>query len=340
MKLIDEFIFINTIFDFFSNFVYTSENMPYHFVSSILMKSHKPFLITSNTTVGKSALIQNILTTTDGDEPKVCYSNFTDQTSVHSLRRILAHHSMKISQEILYPNERKTLVWFIDDLHNVADQQTPDTCEFLRHLIEHRSWHENNHPQCLRQTSIVAAMRNMISLHQCGTSFARLLNQFHIIFHGNYNDENAASIFNGKHEAITQIDGTSTIVKSLPSATIDFIRRLSARLPPTPVKPRYQFSLKTISRILEKFCLLSQKANLTDSSNVLRLWIHECYRETWDLLDETDYKLFYDVFNDTISRLFDATLHGLCPGNESPIFCDILCQDSSYQDVTEINLLA
>ncbi|XP_065079030.1 dynein axonemal heavy chain 2-like [Ochlerotatus camptorhynchus] len=323
-----------------SNFVYTSENMPYHFVSSILMKSHKPLLITSNTTVGKSALIQNILTNTNGDEQNVCYSNFTDQTSVHSLRRILAHHSIKISQEILYPKERKNLVWFIDDLHNVADLQTVDACEFLRHLIEHRSWHEHNHPQCLKQTSIVAAMRNRISLHQCGTSFARLLNQFHIINHENYNDENAASIFNRKIKSITQIDVTRTILSSLPSATIDLIRKLSARLPPTPVKPRYQFSLKTISRILEKCCLLSQKTNLADSSNFLRLWIHECYRETWDLLDKTDYKIFYDVFNDTISRFFDATLHGLCPGNESPIFCDILCQDSSYQDVTDVNILA
>ncbi|XP_062549331.1 dynein axonemal heavy chain 2-like isoform X3 [Armigeres subalbatus] len=321
-----------------SEFVFTLDNRPYHYILSMLMNDKRSVLLTSETTVGKSTLIGNFIKTTHKTKSKICISNLTGKTSINSLRQLLMQHSMNISKNIVYPKERKNLTWFIDDIHNISDSRV-EICEFLRRLMEHHSWHENSRSQCIRQTNIVAAMLNSKKLSKHETSFKQLLNKFHIIFYDKSDDENTAIIFKKRVECLTSDELIVKILAAIPSATVDFVRKLSTRFPASPIKPRYEFSLKNISRIIDKFCILKQKSEINNSNNCLRLWIHECFRETYDVLDRTDYNMFYDTFNDTISKYFDFSLHGICPGNRSPIFCDVMNKNATYQDITEISSL-
>nr|XP_029720196.1 dynein heavy chain 2, axonemal-like [Aedes albopictus] len=304
---------------------------------SALLSDKRSVLLLSDSTVGKSALIRNILTGSKEDNSNICISNLTSKTTVTSLRRILTHHSMKVSQEIIYPKQRKNLTWFIDDMHNVATNQLY-VLEFLRNFLEHHCWHDSNHLQRLKQTNVVAAMRNPIILGKHEATFRRLINKFHIIFHSKSDDESIICIFKRRIDSLMADEITHNLPTAIPSATVDLIRHLSASFFPTPVKPRYDYSLKTISRIIDMFCILNQTP-LLNGSNHLRLWIHECYREIHDILDRTDYAKFYDIFNNTMLRYFDVSLHGICPGNQSPVFSDVLCQNSTYQDITEVESL-
>uniref|UniRef100_A0A182J7K2 AAA+ ATPase domain-containing protein n=1 Tax=Anopheles atroparvus TaxID=41427 RepID=A0A182J7K2_ANOAO len=80
-----------------------------------------------------------------------------------------------------------------------------------------------------------------------------------------------------------------------------------------------------------------------EKGQLLRLWVHECYRETWDRLERADQRRFYELCNETLAGCFEVTLHGLCPNNQSPIFTDVLREDrdgkNPYEDVRDVHRL-
>ncbi|XP_038111870.1 dynein heavy chain 2, axonemal-like [Culex quinquefasciatus] len=283
-------------------------------------------------------MLKHILLEMQVKTQATCVTSFNSNTSSNRLMKILRWNTMKISKEIVYPKDRKNLIWFLDDLHNVLSDKT-DSTEFLRHFIEHRAWIDNKCPQRLQQTQIIAAMRNSYPLHTFPSSTIRLLNKFHTISYNSCSDESNATIFRNKMMAAIKAIAPNKFIDVLVPATIDFVRSLAIQLPATPIKPRYQFSLKTVDRILHSMCIFCPNICHYEKNPLLRLWIHECFRETWDLLDNVDYKLYYEIFNDTISKHFEATLHSICPGNKSPLFCDVLNQEGSYEDVKETNQL-
>lgn len=303
-----------------------------------MISNEKPVLLTSNDAVGKSAMLKHILLEMQVKTQATCVTSFNSNTSSNRLMKILRWNTMKISKEIVYPKDRKNLIWFLDDLHNVLSDKT-DSTEFLRHFIEHRAWIDKKCPQRLQQTQIIAAMRNSYPLHTFPSSTIRLLNKFHTISYNSCSDESNATIFRNKMMAAIKAIAPNKFIDVLVPATIDFVRSLAIQLPATPIKPRYQFSLKTVDRILHSMCIFCPNICHYEKNPLLRLWIHECFRETWDLLDNVDYKLYYEIFNDTISKHFEATLHSICPGNKSPLFCDVLNQEGSYEDVKETNQL-
>ncbi|XP_053692426.1 dynein axonemal heavy chain 2-like [Sabethes cyaneus] len=271
------------------HFINTLENVSYQFIVGKLLPNSKPVLITSENTVGKSLMIKNVIAVKDSEKQINCISNLTSNTRAEWMQRILSRYSINVAKGLVYPRERKQLIWFLDDFHSVFDQNDVQTTEFLRNLID---------------------------------------NQFC--------EEALSYIFSRKIAIQTRTNVSGPLLKSLAPATVELIQSLSVRMPPTPYKPRYQFSLKTIGRILDSFCRMSTERDVTEKSSLLRLWIHECYRETWDLLERADHKKFYEIFNDTVSKYFEATLHGLCPGNRSPSFCAISEDGGSYENMQDL----
>ncbi|XP_058454309.1 dynein axonemal heavy chain 2-like isoform X2 [Malaya genurostris] len=322
----------------FGDYVYTKENISYQYITALMMMDVKPVLITSESTVGKSAMIKHLVTSRNAENQLNCFTNLTKITSACCLRRILSKHSINVAKEIVYPKDRKKLLWILDDFHTVLENNT-DSMEFLKTLIEHKFWYHDRCPQHLKNTAIVAAMKNILHVSRFTSSVRRLLNKFNIIYYATNSDENKAFIFTEKIKTMMHSDKSNKILDSLAPATVELIRCLATSMPPTPNNPRYQFSMKTVGRILNAFCQLSIKTTLSDKTSLLRFWIHECYRETYDLLRASDHKKYFEIFNDTISTYFEATLHGICPRNRSPVFCDMKTADSKYEDVAEIEQL-
>ncbi|XP_055639411.1 dynein axonemal heavy chain 2-like isoform X2 [Toxorhynchites rutilus septentrionalis] len=317
-----------------SDYVFTVDTIPYHYLTVMSLKKHIPVIITSDSTVGKTTLIKNVMNTLNDENLSHCVNNLSRNCTTSYLEQHLRHFTTNIAKKIVYPKERKNLVVFLDDLHTVIDQSTNIT-EFLRQLIEYDVWYDNGRPQRLMQTRFVSAMRNVVSLQSNTSSTTRLLSKFYRINFNAYNDEITDFIFNKKIESMTHMETPNKLLDLLAPATCELVRCLRTSFPGTPNKPRYQFSLKTMHRIIHAFRTLSTDANIANRVSLLRLWIHECYRETWDLLDKIDYKKFYEIFNDVISKYYEATLHGLCQGNRSPMFCDILNEDTLYEDIRQ-----
>uniref|UniRef100_A0A182VV30 Sulfotransferase domain-containing protein n=1 Tax=Anopheles minimus TaxID=112268 RepID=A0A182VV30_9DIPT len=174
-----------------------------------------------------------------------------------------------------------------------------------------------------------------------------LLNKCHLLVMTPPAEEQLGQIFTDMIlSALVEPAKHGPVLRLLAPATVDFVGRLTRRLPPTPTRLRYQFSLQTIASIVRSVCHClgsdSRDAYLSEKAQLLRLWIHECYRESWDRLERTDHRRFYELLNETVSGHFEVTLHGLCPNNQSPIFTDMMHGKSSrnpYEDVRDFNQL-
>ncbi|ETN58448.1 hypothetical protein AND_009954 [Anopheles darlingi] len=301
------------------------------FITRNLMMEGAPVLLGSESVAGKTALIENILYTRDHSVWSLLRVVLTKGTTVDQIRGRLQCQALRIMKHRLYPKDRKRMVCFFDDLHT-ATSNPYAVQEFVRNFCETSGWYEGTSTVSLQQCQMVSAMR----LQRCegpGRSVMQsLFNKCHVLMLTAPIDDELGQIFSTS--IVYALEGTtndslpkaSPVFQLLPLATVDFIGRLTRWLPPTPARPRYQFSLHTIASIVRSVCcVLSEDTEgtyRTDKPTILRLWIHECFRETWDRLERADYKRFNERFNETISDYFEVTLHGLCP-NVCPLYGDL-----------------
>uniref|UniRef100_A0A182Y5Q8 Dynein heavy chain tail domain-containing protein n=1 Tax=Anopheles stephensi TaxID=30069 RepID=A0A182Y5Q8_ANOST len=331
-----------------SPYVRSPQTIAHEFLVKAMMRNGAPVLVASETAVGKTALVQTILSELDQERWASMRIALTQRTTQLQLRKRLRCHALKIMKTRLYPENRKRMVCFFDDLHTArANPYAVD--EFIRDFSVTSGWYESATPMCIEQCQTVLAMR----LHQCHSPtppvMQSLLNKCHLLVLTPPADEQLGQIFT---DMILSTFGESpqqqaSVLRLLAPATVDFVRRLTRRLPPTPTRLRYQFSLQTIATIVRSVChclgAAGRDAYLAEKAQLLRLWIHECYRESWDRLERADHRRFYELLNETVSGHFEVTLHGLCPNNQSPIFTDMMHDGkpgkNPYEDVRDFNQL-
>ncbi|XP_035908675.1 dynein heavy chain 2, axonemal-like [Anopheles stephensi] len=331
-----------------SPYVRSPQTIAHEFLVKAMMGNGAPVLVASETAVGKTALVQTILSELDQERWASMRIALTQRTTQLQLRKRLRCHALKIMKTRLYPENRKRMVCFFDDLHTApANPYAVD--EFIRGFSVTSGWYESATPMCIEQCQTVLAMR----LHQCHSPnppvMQSLLNKCHLLVLTPPADEQLGQIFT---DMILSTFGESpqqqtSVLRLLAPATVDFVRRLTRRLPPTPTRLRYQFSLQTIATIVRSVChclgAAGRDAYLAEKAQLLRLWIHECYRESWDRLERADHRKFYELLNETVSGHFEVTLHGLCPNNQSPIFTDMMRDGNPgknpYEDVRDFNQL-
>uniref|UniRef100_A0A182PB45 Dynein heavy chain tail domain-containing protein n=1 Tax=Anopheles epiroticus TaxID=199890 RepID=A0A182PB45_9DIPT len=327
-------------------FYRSAHTIAYEFLVRALMRNNgTPVLLGSETAVGKSALGKAILSELEPSRWTSMRIVLTQRTTILQLRQRLRCHALKIMKTRLYPEDRKQMVCFFDDLHTtVSNPYAVD--EFIRGFCDTGEWHELDRPMRIEQCQTLLAMR----LHRCHTPtpaiVQSLLNRCHLLIMTPATEEQLGQIFTDMLLSTVGQPG-QPVLRLLAPATVDFIGRLTRRLPPTPARLRYQFSLQTIASIVRAVChclgvAAGRDAYLPEKAQLLRLWIHECYRETWDRLERTDHRRFYELLNESVSGYFEVTLHGLCPNNQSPIFTDLMpAQDGKnpYEDVRDVNQL-
>uniref|UniRef100_A0A2Y9D3H5 Dynein heavy chain tail domain-containing protein n=1 Tax=Anopheles quadriannulatus TaxID=34691 RepID=A0A2Y9D3H5_ANOQN len=331
----------------------SAHTIAHEFLVRALMRNGAPVLLASETSVGKSALVKAILTELDPAHWSSMRIVLTQRTTIRQLRNRLRCHALKVMKARLYPADRKQMVCFFDDLHTTASNPYA-VDEFTRGFCDTGEWHEPGGSTSMRieQCQTVLAMR----LHRCHTPtqpvMQSLLNKCHLLIMTPAGDEQLGQIFTDMIRTTVpaqQQQPGAAVLRLLAPATVDFVGRLTRRLPPTPARLRYQFSLETIASIVRAVChclgdAVAPDAYLAEKATLLRLWIHECYRETWDRLERTDHRRYYELLNETVSGHYEVTLHGLCPNNQSPIFTDLLARTETptanpYEDVRDINQL-
>ncbi|XP_053677597.1 dynein axonemal heavy chain 2-like [Anopheles nili] len=326
-----------------STFIRSPQMVAYEFLVQALMRTGAPVMLGSTTAVGKTALIEAILSQLDSSRYSSMRVVLTQRTMPMQLRARLRCHALKIMKDRLYPENRRKLICFLDDFHT-AESNPYAMNEFVRGFCQTSEWFEATTPIRIEQCQTVLALR----LHQCHSPASAvmqsLLNKCSLLIMTPLNDEQLGRIFTDMIlSASVGLSKLESLLEQLGPATVDFVTRLAKILPPTPARLRYQFSLQTIATIVGSLChcLRHDHGDLSEKASLLRLWIHECYRESWDRLERADYKKFYERFNETVSTYFEVTLHGLCPNNQSPIFTNVMGtgSQSPYEDARDASQL-
>uniref|UniRef100_A0A182M2Z6 Dynein heavy chain tail domain-containing protein n=1 Tax=Anopheles culicifacies TaxID=139723 RepID=A0A182M2Z6_9DIPT len=327
-------------------FIRSPHTIAYEFLIKALMRDGAPVLIGSETAVGKTAIVQAILSEFEHARWSLMRIVLTQRTTTLQLRKRLRCHALKIMKTRLYPEDRKRMVCFFDDLHTVPSNPYA-VDEFIRGFCVSAGWYESATPMHIEQCQTILAMR----LHHCHTpspaNMQSLLNKCHLLVMTPPAEEQLGQIFTDMIlSTLVEPAKHGPVLRLMAPATVDFVGRLTRRLPPTPTRLRYQFSLQTIAAIVRSVCHClgtdGRDGFLSEKAQLLRLWIHECYRESWDRLERTDHRRFYELLNETVSGHFEVTLHGLCPNNQSPIFTDMMHgkpNTNPYEDVRDFNQL-
>lgn len=76
--------------------------------------------------------------------------------------------------------------------------------------------------------------------------------------------------------------------REITTSSIDLYNRVIVKMLPTPTKIHYLFNLRDISKIFQGL-LRSHKDYQKNKTDMLRLWIHECFRVFYDRLIDDKY---------------------------------------------------
>ncbi|KAJ0006370.1 hypothetical protein NQD34_013643, partial [Periophthalmus magnuspinnatus] len=328
---------------FYKIMVPTVDTVRYNFLVRALVMGRYPVLLSGPVGTGKTSVAQSILQGLDSFKWDTFTINMSSQTTSNNIQSIIESRLEKRTKSVFMPMGGKHLLCFLDDLNMPAldlfGSQPP--LELLRHWIDYSFWYD-------RQKQTLKVVKDMFLLASMGPPgggrtqiSSRLQSRFNLINMTFPRIPDHARIYgtmiNQKlQEFIEELKPIGTV---LTQATIELYLAVSSKFLPTPAKMHYLFNLRDISKVFQG--LLRAHPDFHDSKqNMVRLWIHECFRVFSDrLVDHSDLETFTGLLSDKLASLFDLTYHNICPNKQRTVFGDFLSDPPVYEDLLDIKAL-
>jgi len=277
--------------------IYTAQ---YAYVLELLVTKHKHVLMCASTGTGKTAYIQNTITSVlPQDQYKSLCLGFSAKTSANMTQEIIDGKLDKRRKGVYGPPAGFHSIIFVDDL-NMPEVETygaQPPIELVRQLIDNGGWYDLKEKswRSIVSTSLVSAMgppgggRNFVT--------PRLLRHFNLFCFPEFDDNTLRRIFSTIvhwHFQGSPFAGDVRMTgESIIEATLDTYRSAMRELLPTPQKSHYTFNLRDYSRIIQGV-LLCRPADNFNKNSLIRLWVHEALRVFGDrLVDDDDRQWFH-----------------------------------------------
>ncbi|KAI9188053.1 hypothetical protein H9P43_002444 [Blastocladiella emersonii ATCC 22665] len=323
---------------FYKIFVPTVDTLRIEYLARALIKARQPCLVVGDVGVGKTSLLQSVLSAAD-EHTTILSVPFSARTTADRLQSIIEGKLEKRTKNVFVPVGGKHMICFIDDLNmpqkDAFGSQGP--LEFLRHWMDYGYCFDKQKQlvKYINEIQLVAAMgppgggRNVLS--------SRVQSRFHLIHMAFPNEVSLHRIFstivNQKlqdfEEELKPLGGIMT------QATIDVYHTIVSQFLPTPTRMHYLFNLRDISRVFQG--LLRCHKDYYDSKDALvKLWVHEVFRVFHDrLIDQTDKDAFIKILDDKLAQDMSTSLKQLFPGKRASLFGDFMTSDKIYQEMAE-----
>ncbi|XP_054907024.1 dynein axonemal heavy chain 2 isoform X1 [Poeciliopsis prolifica] len=327
---------------FYKIIVPTVDTVRYNLlVQALVMKQH-PVLLTGPVGTGKTSVAQNVLQGLSSRWTALTI-NMSAQISSNNIQAIIESRTEKRTKGMFFPIGGKQMLCFLDDLnmpaHDTFGSQPP--LELLRFWIDYGFWYDRQKQtlKYVKDTFLLASMgppgggRTHIS--------PRFQSRFNLINMTFPSECQIKSIFSTMFNQKLQVfrEEVKPIGDSVTQATLELYNSVTASFLPTPAKIHYLFNLRDISKVFQG--LLRAHPEFQDTqTDIIRLWIHECFRVFSDrLVNQTDANTFITLLEEKLASLFNLTFHGICPTKQSPVFGDFMGNAGGYEDIVDMKNL-
>ena len=317
------------------SYISTPSTIKFEFLTKLLLNNGANMLLNGDSACGKSAIVKNHFNQMNKTDFSHATINMSGTISPDLLKKFFADHSMKISKDTVLPKERKSLICFLDDLNQSFrdPKNNQPALEFVRHFIDYGFYFEDDKPKYMNKVQFACGMRRRIGVDK-SKNFQRLVNKFHVLNLNPLEENEISKIFSGIVKVYSKnfSEEAVQVLQRIGSTTANLISNIGHKFKPIPTALHYCFDLKEGSRIIEGICL-GKPDNHTNKQQILKLWIHECFRVIYDRLNSNDHLTFYEEMNESLSANYEVALHNLCPNNESPFYSKLLGDAKVYEDL-------
>jgi dynein heavy chain len=303
-------------FEFHRILVPTTDSVLYTWTLQKLVSIERPVIFVGESGTAKTVTIQNYLHSLEADKYNVLNINFSSRTTARDVQANIEANVDKRSGKTFGPPIGKKLMVFIDDLNmpKVDTYGTQQPIALLHFLVGRGHMYDRGKDLDLRTYKdllFLGAMgppgggRNAVD-----PRFIALFNVFNLT--------------PPTQEVLTRIYGTilsgfiqpfNENVQSTASRITDMTLKLYAavldKLPPTPAKFHYVFTLRDLGRVYQGLCLATPDV-VTTGLQILRLWRNETDRVFSDrLVKDADVAIVRGLMGEILKKNFSDIADGV-----------------------------
>ncbi|XP_068084396.1 dynein beta chain, ciliary [Anabrus simplex] len=297
--------------------VHTAESIRIRYFLDLLMEHRHPVMLVGAGGVGKTVLVSDKLSNMS-ENYAIANVPFNFYTSSEMLQKILEKPLEKKAGRNYGPPGSKTLVYFIDDMNmpEVDAYGTVQPHTLIRQHLDYSHWydrtklslkdiHNCQYVACMNPTAGSFTINPRLQRHFCvfAVSFPGT-ESLNMIYHSILSQH----LTNLEYRFPMTVSKLSTNVVA---ASLAFHHKVTQVFLPTAIKFHYVFNLRDLSNVFQGL-LFSQGDCLTQSTDLVRLWMHETQRVYGDkLVDDKDIEAFSKIQMDVIKKSFEELDEGL-----------------------------
>lgn len=280
------------------------------FLIELLLKNGFHVLCTGPTGTGKSVTIQDKLMHGMGPGVTPLTISFSARTSANQTQDLIDSKLEKRRKGVFGPPVGKKFAIFVDDLNmpqlDICNAQPP--VELLRQWMDFGGWYDRKNIGKFMEIMdiiFVCAMgppgggRNPVT--------SRFLRHFNLISFVEMENQSLQRIFTTIMSSFLSKFSSEIHQKIEPivNASITIYNTIRTELLPTPAKSHYTFNLRDLAKVIQGV-LSADVKTVTQETDIVRIWVHECQRVFQDrLVDKTDKSWFKELVMLTMSRQLD-----------------------------------
>ncbi|XP_076032504.1 dynein heavy chain at 93AB [Oratosquilla oratoria] len=306
--------------------VHTAETVRLRYILDLLMARRYPVMLVGNSGCGKTALINEKLSTLPEDHA-VCNVPFNYYTTSELLQRVLEKPLEKKAGRNYAPPGNKRLVYFVDDINMpmVDMYGTVQPHTLMRQHLDYGHWYDRA-KHTLKEVSMVQYVAAMNPTAGSFTINPRLQRHFSVLAVSFPHTESLGHIYatlldqHLRNPVMKFQQAMVKLGKPLVDSALQLHSKVTSTFMPTATKFHYIFNLRDLTNIFQGL-LFCTGETVRGPMDLVRAWLHESQRVYGDrLLEEKDLDTLTKLQTDVVKKAYEEL-------DESDVFAqpNVLC---------------
>eukprot|EP00961_Rhodomonas_salina_P215584 2912310-Rhodomonas_salina.1 len=282
------------------------------YLVDLLLSHDVSILCCGATGTGKSVVVNEKVGKNMPDKYVPKFMAFSASTSANQTQDMIDVTMDKRRKGIFGPPVGKKMIIVIDDLNMPAKEEygAQPPIELVRQWFDHQGWYDRKTFEFRTIVDVVFCgvmgppgggrtfLTNRFMRHMNFIAFVEMgLSSLTTIF---------STILGTWINANFQGDQFLAVTDKMVTATNNVFKTVAKELLPTPAKAHYAFNLRDLAKVFQGV-LMADVKTLSDTSDLQRLWIHECNRVFQDrLINDEDRSWFKSLMVKQLSEVFEA----------------------------------